>query len=106
MIKLHSIDEFERVLEKENALLVLKHSITCPISLAAYDEYEAFTKEQQEVPTYYLTVQESRPLSNYIAETFQIKHESPQAILFSNKEPVWHASHRKITVTTLTESIN
>ncbi|WP_394235591.1 bacillithiol system redox-active protein YtxJ [Niallia oryzisoli] len=105
MIKLNSIEEFDQALEKEQALFVLKHSITCPISQAAYDEYESFTKEQQGFPTYYLTVQESRPLSNYIADKFEIRHESPQAILFTENEAVWHTSHRNITTKSLTDSL-
>lgn len=105
MIKLNSEEEFNHALDKEEALFVLKHSITCPISQAAYKEYETFSTEQQAVPTYFLTVQEARPLSNYIAETFQIKHESPQAILFTKSKAVWNASHRNINQKSLADSL-
>ncbi len=105
MIKLNSIEEFNQVLEKEHALFILKHSTTCPISLAAFDEYESFSKERQECPIYFLTVQESRSLSNYIAEKFGIKHESPQAILFVNNEAVWNASHWKINTKSLNDAL-
>ena len=46
---------------------------------------------------YYLNVQEARPLSNAIAEQFQVKHESPQALLFVDGELKWHASHWTLT---------
>ena len=32
-----------------------------------------------------------------IAEKFEIKHESPQVLLFNNGKAVWNASHWKIT---------
>ena len=32
-----------------------------------------------------------------IAEKFDIKHESPQVLLFNNGEAAWNASHWKIT---------
>ncbi|WHY85015.1 bacillithiol system redox-active protein YtxJ [Neobacillus novalis] len=95
--KLDSVEEFNQLVEKESKFFLLKHSLTCPISHAAYKEYEKYADEHQDIPTYYLAVQESRPLSNEIAEKFQIKHESPQAILFSSGAASWNASHWKIT---------
>lgn len=95
--KIDTTEQFNDLLTNENKFFLLKHSLTCPISLAAYKEYEKFAAENQGVNTYYLAVQDARPLSNEIAEIFQIKHESPQAILFAGGEPKWNASHWKIT---------
>lgn len=103
--KIDTVEQFNEVFEKENKFILLKHSLTCPISQAAYGEYQKFTEEQTEVPTYFLAVQDSRPLSNEIAKKFQIKHESPQAILFSNKNAVWNTSHWKITQNSLAEAV-
>jgi bacillithiol system protein YtxJ len=100
--KIDSIEQFDEVLKKESTFFLLKHSLTCPISHAAYKEYEKFANENQAVPAYFLAVQDSRPLSNEVADKFQIKHESPQTILFSNGEPLWNASHWKITSRSLT----
>jgi bacillithiol system protein YtxJ len=102
--KIDSIEQFNDVIKKESKFFLLKHSLTCPISHAAYKEYEKFANENQAVPTYFLAVQDSRPLSNEVAEKFQIKHESPQTILFSNGEPLWNASHWKITSRSLTSA--
>ena len=41
-IKLSSIDQFEQVLEEHNDVFVLKHSDTCPISAAAFDQFNKF----------------------------------------------------------------
>ncbi|MCM3569632.1 bacillithiol system redox-active protein YtxJ [Neobacillus mesonae] len=95
--KVDTIEQFNDLLKDEDRFYFLKHSLTCPISQAAYKEYEKFAAEHEEIPSYYLAVQESRPLSTEIADHFQIKHESPQAILFSDGKAVWNASHWKIT---------
>lgn len=104
--KIDTVEQFENLLKKENKFYLLKHSLTCPISHAAYKEYEKYADENQDFPTYYLAVQDSRTLSNDIAEKFQIKHESPQAILFSNGEASWNASHWKITNRSLANALN
>ncbi|EKN64419.1 hypothetical protein BABA_23330 [Neobacillus bataviensis LMG 21833] len=95
--KIESIEQFDQLLTNESKFYLLKHSLTCPISHAAYKEYEKFANENQDMLTLYLAVQDSRPLSNEVAERFQIKHESPQAFLFANGKVEWNASHWKIT---------
>lgn len=102
--KIETKEQFEELAKKESFLLI-KHSLTCPVSGAAFEEYESFLEDHADVNTAYLAVQEARPLSNYIAETFEIKHESPQAILFKNGEPVWNASHWKITYDSLSKAL-
>lgn len=99
-----TIEEFENIVSTNDHFLLIKHSLTCPISGNAFDEYENFTKEV-EFPTYYLYVQEARPLSNYVAETFAVKHESPQALLFQNGKVKWHVSHWDITKSSLKQAI-
>lgn len=105
MERLNGNVSFDKKVDEGELFLLFKHSSTCPISQAAYEEYETFANENEIVKTYYLVVQEDRSLSNHIAEKFQIKHESPQAILFKNSEPVWHASHWKITFDSLKKAI-
>ncbi|WP_066311143.1 bacillithiol system redox-active protein YtxJ [Bacillus sp. FJAT-29814] len=106
LVKIETAQQFEEILNKEDKFYFLKHSLTCPISQAAYNEYEKFSSENAGIPTYYLAVQESRPLSNQIAEKFAIKHESPQAILFLNGQALWNASHWKITNRALQNAVN
>jgi bacillithiol system protein YtxJ len=102
--KISSIEEFDQLAEKEQSFLLVKHSLTCPVSQAAFDEYESFSAGSP-VPCYYLAVQEARPLSNHIAEKYHVKHESPQAILFSSSNVSWHASHWKITKKSLEAAV-
>ncbi|MCD7032730.1 bacillithiol system redox-active protein YtxJ [Metabacillus sp. GX 13764] len=102
---IHTTEEFEKIVNENPRFLLIKNSLTCPISKAAFNEYEAFTRDNQDVQTYYLHVQESRELSNYIAEKFGVKHETPQALLFDQKSVVWNASHWKITKDSLKSAI-
>ncbi|MHA6259089.1 bacillithiol system redox-active protein YtxJ [Sporosarcina sp. CAU 1771] len=95
MKELQSIEEWNNVLEesKKGPLLVLKHSTTCPISTGAYDRVEAY---ETEMPKYFLTVQDSRPVSNEMAEKLDVEHQSPQLFIINNGEQVWNASHTVI----------
>lgn len=69
--------------------LVYKHSTTCGISARAAKEVEAL---QTDVPIYWVNVREQREISNWIALTYQVTHESPQLILLSGGKPakVWN----------------
>lgn len=95
--EIHTIEEWNEIVEKEDKFFLLKNSLTCPISHEAFKETEQFAKENEQIPIYYLHVQIARPLSNEIADQFQVKHESPQAILFENGKVIWHDSHWKVT---------
>jgi bacillithiol system protein YtxJ len=103
--KLETIEQFQQASEQTKRFLLIKHSVTCPISHSAFREYEKFVEDHPDIDTYYLHVQEARPLSNYIAETFGVKHESPQALLFDNGSVAWHASHWNITYEALQREI-
>ncbi|WP_299089209.1 bacillithiol system redox-active protein YtxJ [uncultured Metabacillus sp.] len=102
---IETIEQFEELFNKHEQFLFVKNSLTCPISQAAFEEYQEFAETHQDFPSYHLHVQDSRQLSNYIAETFGIKHESPQALLFKGRNVVWNASHWKITSEALEKEI-
>ncbi|MGM7702400.1 bacillithiol system redox-active protein YtxJ [Pseudalkalibacillus sp. Hm43] len=96
MKKITSWDEFKSI-DTSKPFYFLKNSTTCPISGSAYEEVEKFAKDHQDISVYYLNVQESRPLSNQIAEEYGVKHESPQLFLFNGDQVVFHDSHWNIT---------
>lgn len=102
--KLSNVEDFRRVKEKNDQFLLFKNSTTCPISAQAFEEFEKFAEDfDQDV--YYLNVQEARPLSNEIAESYGIRHQSPQALFFSEDRVAWNDSHWRITYSTLTEAV-
>jgi bacillithiol system protein YtxJ len=57
---------------------LFKHSTTCGISAGAAREVRALVTE---LPIYWVNVREQRDLSNWVAETYGVAHESPQLIL-------------------------
>ncbi|WP_312095651.1 bacillithiol system redox-active protein YtxJ [Niallia sp.] len=105
MEKIDTVEKFEELVKSKSVFWLAKHSLTCPISANAFDEYKEYAEGNTEIDTYYLAVQDARALSNYIAEKYQVKHESPQALLFANNKIVWHASHGKITVASLENAV-
>ncbi|MCS6808971.1 MAG: bacillithiol system redox-active protein YtxJ, partial [Bacteroidota bacterium] len=98
--ELTSIADLDKALEESRSGLALffKHSATCDISAAAWEEFLDFLRDNtMPLHSYFLIVQTARPVSNEIESRFGIRHESPQAILLCNGQPVWHDSHRRLT---------
>ncbi|OAV45850.1 general stress protein [Lewinella sp. 4G2] len=96
-----SIHDVEAIIErsKEVPCLILKHSTRCPISSMAMRRLEAsWDLTEQEVETYYLDLIQYRAVSNFIADEFGVRHESPQALLIKNGTCVHDASHLDISV--------
>ena len=81
--------------------LVFKHSTTCPISAAAFEEYERWSATHPQNATGWIDVIQERALARAVAERTCIRHESPQAILLARGKPLWNASHGAITVDSL-----
>ncbi|UCZ52313.1 bacillithiol system redox-active protein YtxJ [Bacillus shivajii] len=102
--KIESIDQFDELYNEKTAYFFLKNSTTCPISHEGYKEVEKFSADHEDLPVYYLNVQDSRELSNHIAEKFGVKHESPQVLLFDDGDVIWHDSHWNITKKSLTNA--
>jgi len=94
-----ALDESE-----ERPILVFKHSSSCPISADAQTEVSALA-ESSDVPIYRVVVQKSRDVSNAIEDTLGIRHETPQAILVQDREPVFDTSHFNISVETLQKEL-
>jgi bacillithiol system protein YtxJ len=77
---------------KERPVVIFKHSLTCPISSAAYNQMERFNGEVA-----LIEVQRARELSKEIENRLGVAHESPQVIVLRNGQVVWDASHFTIT---------
>ena len=95
--------DLEALLSGE-ALLLFKHSPSCPISARAFFEYRGFCEAHPEVNTLWLHVIDQRPASLSVSEATGITHESPQALLIQDGAVIWHASHGAITQSSLEEA--
>lgn len=107
-IELTSEAQWDQLLADSGSapVLVFKHSTSCPISAEAHDQYARFLRNARPGIVYALVhVIEARPVSNRIAETLKLKHESPQAILVSGGQVVWHDSHWRLTEEKMTEAV-
>lgn len=79
--------------------IIFKHSTTCPISAMAKNRLErAWDIDEAEADIYYLDLLSYRPVSNKIASTFAVQHESPQVLVIKNGVAVFDASHNAISV--------
>ena len=96
--------EFESFRASRGTGFIYKHSTRCSVSSHVQAEVTEFMKTHADVPVYLVPVVENRPTSRAIAEKLAIPHASPQAILLSEGEPVWNASHGDITAAALSEA--
>lgn len=80
---------FDELLLRSNdrPVVIFKHSISCPISAAAYQEMGCI----EEVAL--VEVQSARELSNEIERRTGVSHESPQVLVLRNGKVVWEATH-------------
>lgn len=76
-------------------VLIYKHSTRCSISRASLDRLERNWKEEEmgALKPYFLDLLSFRGISNEIATTFNIAHESPQVLIVKNGKVVYHTSH-------------
>jgi len=102
--QLHSTEELDQFVNENGKRLLFKHSTICPISTAAYDEFQAYVKDHT-VPSAVILVREDRPVSNAVENRFEIKHESPQIFLLENGQVKWHTSHWKITKDAIAQAV-
>lgn len=86
--------------------LIFKHSTRCNISaIAKYRLEDDWQENTQEMETYFLDLLQFRSVSNDIADTFNVYHESPQVLLISGGECIYDASHLDISVGELQEAL-
>ena len=84
--------------------VIFKHSTTCSISKMAFSRFER-ADAPDSIDFYYLDLLNYRPISNAIAEVFQVHHESPQILLIKNGECVYDESHYGIMMDELLEQV-
>jgi bacillithiol system protein YtxJ len=96
------------VASQEKPVLLFKHSTRCNISDAALNRIERKWTEAYTmvIKPYYLDLIAFRPLSNKVAEIFEIDHQSPQVLLIKNGKCVYHASHFDIQMDQILEMLN
>jgi len=100
LTEIGAVEEFDRLLaaSSKRPLLLFKFSATCGTSAQALDELMAHLNERPADVTYAIvTVQTHRDVSNAIASTLGVRHETPQILLIRDGRVVWSASHYRVT---------
>jgi bacillithiol system protein YtxJ len=106
---LRSLDDFELLLQHSHhrPVLLFKHSLECYGSDRALAELLRYVIDDKgrTIDCALVKVQLHPDVSEAAASRLHVDHESPQAILIQNSQPVWWGSHREVTAETLRSTI-
>lgn len=94
---LSSKEKLQEAIATGEPVVVFKHSTRCSVSSMAkrnlaYD----FAMLPNDTAIYYLDLIALRDISDYIAERWQVRHESPQLLVLQGDTCLYHASHQDI----------
>lgn len=106
-IELVSEEQLDALMEESRELPVafFKHSTRCSISAMALSRFEQKWNPELPVRCVYLDLLNYRPLSNKLSELAGVEHQSPQLLVFKNKELVYNASHNGIDAEALKSTL-
>jgi bacillithiol system protein YtxJ len=103
---LDNLNQIEAIKERSFTVpcLLFKHSTRCEISsIAKFRLEQNWDILDNAIEPYHLDLIAHRNISSFLAETFEIHHESPQVLLIQNGECTYDASHLDISVDELKE---
>ncbi|WP_276089741.1 bacillithiol system redox-active protein YtxJ [Pedobacter sp. JY14-1] len=99
-------EQVSQIKNRQGYSLIFKHSTRCSVSAMAKRRFELdWDSIPSDTPLYFLDLITYRNISNQIAETFQVHHESPQILLIKDGECVLDASHSDISAEEIAETI-
>ncbi len=106
-IDLSSIEQFKELLEKSSTqtVVIFKHSTRCSISSMAQRRLLELNTQALSGIFCYLDLIAHRDVSNFISESLQETHESPQILIVKNGVCTYDASHMEITAKEIVENI-
>jgi bacillithiol system protein YtxJ len=107
--QLSTLDDLDHAIAASHAepIVLFKHSSTCGTSAMAREEMaELVADTQSTTPVYLLHIQSARAVSNAVAERFHLRHESPQVLIISRGDVIWHRSHFHVTATAVQSALS
>jgi bacillithiol system protein YtxJ len=93
------------VASKTKPALIFKHSTRCSISRMALRQFENEYDLEDKINLHYLDLIEYRDISNKIASTFNVVHQSPQILLIKDGKSIYTDSHESINAEVLKKYI-
>jgi bacillithiol system protein YtxJ len=107
--KITDIAQLENIKKESfiNPILLFKHSTSCSISSMALNRLERNYDQAKvgDLKPYYLDLLSHRDISRQIAQEFSVEHQSPQAIIVTNGEAIYDASHYDISFADIAEKV-
>jgi bacillithiol system protein YtxJ len=82
--------------------VIFKHSTRCSISIMVKSRLER-SEAPAGVDFYYLDLLQYRPISNEIAASFDVHHESPQILVIKNGDCIFDESQHAIMMDEIVE---
>lgn len=107
--QLTSIEQLKEIMANsvDQPVLLFKHSTRCSISTMALSRFQKeWNQENKSIDLYYLDLLNHRDISSEIAELTSVVHQSPQAILISNNDVKYTATHSSISAADIQSAIN
>lgn len=103
-IKLQSEHQLDEIKQRstDRPQLIFKHSTRCSTSALVKSRLER-NQPPDSIDFYYLDLISFRPISNKVADTFGVWHESPQVLLIRDGKCVYDESHMGITMDEIVE---
>ncbi len=108
-IDLTQIDQIQHIIKASYSKpqIIFKHSTSCSISSMAKLRIESkWAHISKDTDLHYLDLHSHRNVSNYIADAFDVYHESPQIILIKDGEAEYESSHFDISIEEINESLD
>lgn len=98
------VDDIKLKISNEKSVVIFKHSTTCSISAIAKSRLEDL-EINDSFDFYYLDLLSYREVSNYVADAFEVVHESPQILVIKDQECTYENSHLGIDIANLASQI-
>lgn len=99
--ELSTENDFSQLLQDaDNSwLIIFKHSPICPVSANARRRFESNWPNltlKNPCKVYLVDVISQRSVSNYISSKSEVRHESPQLLVFNRGKCIFQAAHNSI----------
>ena len=106
-INLTDEEQLKQIISNSNTRpqVIFKHSTRCSISSVALQRLQK-AEQPADIDFYYLDLIAYRSLSNKIADTFKVHHESPQVLVLKDGDCIYDESHLGISMDEILDSIH
>ena len=91
----------------ERPVIIFKHSTRCSISSTVLNRLESSWNKDAlpNVDMFFLDLIQHRDVSQQVAETFGVRHQSPQVLIIHQGESIYDASHMSVSYQTLKKQL-